>query len=113
MLNNLRKSARFPAHARVRIPKVFDGEALLKDLSITGCGIESTVYLDVKPGIRYSMEIIPEKSSDVDKFNLEVESRWVRAQDYSCEIGFSIVASPKGKHFQRYVDYLSFRSTAE
>jgi hypothetical protein len=40
-----------------------------------------------------------------------VEARWVRGGDYSCEVGFSITASPKGKAFQRYVDYLSWRSS--
>ncbi len=113
MINNKRKNVRFPAHARVRIPKVFEGEALLKDLSITGCGIECTMFVDVKPGAQFSMEIIPEVMSNIDKFDIQVESRWIRTGDYSCEIGFSIIASPRGKHFQRYVDYLSFRSQTE
>jgi hypothetical protein len=39
-----------------------------------------------------------------------VESKWIHAAGYSCEIGFSILESPKGRSFQHYVDYLSWRS---
>jgi hypothetical protein len=111
MINdNKRKNPRLPAQARVRIPKILDGEAHLKDISITGCGIESTMLLDTKPGDQLSIEIICEPISKIGNFDLQVESKWVRMRDCSCEVGFSIVASPKGKQFQSYVDYLSFRS---
>jgi hypothetical protein len=108
---NKRKSVRYPSHARVRLPNVFEGEALLKDLSITGCCIESTIFLDIKPDASYRVVILPESAAKIDHFELAVEARWVRAGDYSCEVGFSITASPKGKAFQRYVDYLNWRSS--
>jgi hypothetical protein len=111
MINsNKRKNLRFPAQAKVRIPEVFSGEALLKDISITGCGIESTMQINIKPGSQFRMEVICEAVSRIEKFDLQVESIWVRSGDYSCEVGFAIVASPTGKQFQHYVDYLSFRS---
>jgi hypothetical protein len=37
----------------------------------------------------------------------------MRAQGYSCDVGFQILESPKGKEFQRFVDYLAWRSSAE
>jgi hypothetical protein len=107
-----RKDKRYPATARVHIPDVFKGEALLKDLSITGCCIECTMYVDIKLGVRYKIEIIPEAVSKIEEFGLLAESCWIRTGGYSCEIGFSIIASPRGKLFQRYVDYLSWRSVA-
>jgi hypothetical protein len=110
MINDKRKHPRYPAHARVRIPEIFEGEALLKDISITGCGIESTMLLEVKPGDQFTMEIICEAASKIGKFEIQVEAKWVRMRDCACEVGFSIIASPVGKQFQRYVDYLSFRS---
>jgi hypothetical protein len=114
MINsNKRKSERFSAQAKVRIPEVFKGEALLKDISITGCGIESTMQINIKPGARFVMEVICEAVSRIEKFDLQVESKWIRTKDSSCEVGFSIIASPVGKQFQRYVDYLSFRSRSK
>jgi hypothetical protein len=105
-----RKHTRYPTLARVLVVEVSDGEALLKDLSITGCCIEYTMLVDIKPNTQYKMQIIPDSAAGIDPFELHVESRWVRPGGYSCEIGFAIVTSPKGRDFQRYVDYLAWRS---
>jgi hypothetical protein len=107
---NERKSVRYSSHARARIKNAFEGDALLKDLSITGCCIECTTIADIKPNEIYSMEVIPDTASNVGNFDLMVECRWIRAGGYSCDVGFMITASPKGKAFQRYVDYLTWRS---
>jgi hypothetical protein len=106
-----RNSVRYLSHARVRIPGLFEGEVLLKDLSVTGCCIECTMYVDIQPGASYKIEVIPEAASKIGQFDLMVESRWVQAGDYSCDVGFSITASPKGRLFQRYVDYLDWRAS--
>jgi hypothetical protein len=110
MISDKRKHPRYPAQARVRIPGLFHGDALLKDISITGCGIETTMLLDIKMGDQFTMEIICEPASKIGNFEIQVEAKWVRMRDCACEAGFLIIASPKGKQFQRYVDYLSFRS---
>jgi hypothetical protein len=107
-----RKSVRYPTLARAFISEIVDGEALLKDLSITGCRVEYTMFVDVKPNIHYKAQILPESAARIDPFDLLLESRWIRADSYSCEIGFVITASPKGRDFQRYVDYLAWRSAA-
>ena len=106
-----RKNQRLKTLAKVRIPGILDGESLLKDLSITGCRVECTAYSAVKPEKIYQLEIIPEQVAKVDNFTLEAEMKWIRSTGYSGEIGFNIVASPKGRQFQRYVDYLVYRST--
>jgi hypothetical protein len=108
-----RKNRRYQTFARVRIPGVLEGETLLKDLSVTGCCVECTAQSDIKPGVRYRMEILPENVSKIGKFEILVESRWVRGGSYSSEVGFNIVASPKGKLFQRYVDYLDWRHSVQ
>jgi hypothetical protein len=110
MLEN-RKNNRYRTLARVKIPGILGGESLLKDLSVTGCCVESTSYADIKPNTRYKLEIIPESVAKIGGFELSVESIWIRSGGYSCEIGFSILESPKGKLFQRYVDYLAWRSS--
>jgi hypothetical protein len=107
---NERKSVRYPAHARARIPSAFTGEAFLRDISITGCCIECTVNIDIRANASYKIEILPEAPAEIGRFEVTAESRWVRTGGYSYEVGFRILASPKGRLFQRYVDYLSWRS---
>jgi hypothetical protein len=107
-----RKNVRYPTLARAVISEIDDGEALLKDLSITGCRVEYTMFVDVKPNAPFTALILPDSAARIEPFELFVESRWVHADGYACEIGFVITASPKGRAFQRYVDYLAWRSTA-
>jgi hypothetical protein len=104
-----RKSLRYKTLAHVRIPKILEGDNLLKNMSITGCCVECTGYANIKPLQQYRMEVIPESAADIGNFKLLVEAKWVHSTGYSSEVGFSIVASPKGKQFQRYVDYLVLR----
>jgi hypothetical protein len=108
-----RKNERFNTHARVRMPKVFQGDALLKDLSVTGCRIESTVFADIELHSLHTIEIIPEAASNIDPFYITAEARWIRMGEYSFEAGFLISSSPTGKHFQQYVDYLGWRPKTE
>jgi hypothetical protein len=110
-----RKNLRYRTLARARvlgIEGIAGGEALLKDLSITGCCVESTSYPEIKLDTRYKIEVMPEAASNIGDFELLTESKWLHTGSYSCEIGFAILESPKGRSFQRYVDYLSWRSEA-
>jgi hypothetical protein len=108
-----RKNRRYQTLARVKISGVLEGEMLLKDLSVTGCCVECTSLLDIKPDTQYRLEIFPEGVSNIGGFDLFVESKWIRTGNYSGEVGFNIIASPKGKLFQRYVDYLAWRHSAK
>ncbi|MDR2185891.1 MAG: PilZ domain-containing protein [Treponema sp.] len=110
---NKRKSARYYSLAAARIPSVSGGEALLRDLSVTGGCMEYTMFADVQTGTEYTLEIIPEAASNVEKFDLTIEIRWIHYEGYACSVGFNILASPKGKLFQRYVDYLAWRSSSQ
>jgi hypothetical protein len=110
MLEN-RKNHRYRTLAHARIPGVLGGENLLKDLSITGCCVECTSCADIKPENQYQIEILPESAANIGSFALTVQSKWVRSGGYASEVGFAIVASPKGKLFQRYVDYLGYRAS--
>jgi len=93
----------------VQIPKAFTGDALLKDISITGCRIECTMHVDVKENSQYSITVIPEENTGIGRFDLLAECKWLHADSYSCNIGFEICKSPGKKDFERYVDYLSWR----
>ena len=111
MLEN-RRSPRYRTLARAKISGILEGENLLKDISITGCCVESTVHAEIQTETQYQLEIEPEGASGIGNFQLEVERKWIRNDGYATEIGFGITASPKGKQFQRYVDYLAYRSSA-
>jgi hypothetical protein len=105
-----RKNIRYRAQARASIAGVFESGGLLKDISITGCCIECTMRVNIRPESQYTIQISPDQSSEIGDFDLLVEARWVRPRGDSCEMGFMIIESPKGKQFQRYVDYLAWRA---
>ena len=92
---------------------MLEGNVLLKNLSITGCCLECTTCNNIELYEKYKIDIEPESFAGIGKFDIEVECKWIRKGDHSCEIGFQIVASPKGKCFQSYVDYLTYHSTSE
>ena len=105
-----RKSARYQTHAKARIVGLDCGECVLKDLSIVGCCVTSAKQVDVKSGVQYAVDITPEKDAHIGRFEILAETKRIHSMEDSTELGFSILKSPKGKHFQRYVDYLAWRS---
>jgi len=106
-----RASPRYNTLCHARIAGVLEGDVKLKNLSITGCCLECKTFDSIKPHEKYKIDIEPERTAGVDEFELEVECRWIRKGVCFCEVGFQIVASPKGKRFQSYVDYLDYHST--
>jgi len=108
-MSESRRSPRFRTIARVEMPKVQGGEGLLKNISITGCCVECAGKAEVQPITQYLLMIKPEKESHIGAFELMVECKWVRNEGKATELGFGIIASPKGKQFQHYVDYLAYR----
>ena len=104
-----RGHTRYQAFAKVQIEGISDEEALLKDISITGCRVELPAYASIEPNTHYKLRVIPESEAEVETFLLDVEPKWVGSEVNTPEIGFSIIKSPKGRQFQRYVDYLSWR----
>ena len=104
-----RKNRRYPSIAKVRLPKAFTGEALLKDISITGCRIECTMHVDIHENSDYPITVYPEDNAEIGCFDLLVECKWIQSGSYSCDIGFDIKKSPGKRDFERYVDYLSWR----
>ncbi|MDR0375614.1 MAG: PilZ domain-containing protein [Treponema sp.] len=112
-MSEQRKHARYRTIARARLPGVFEGDALLKDLNVTGCRVEATVFIELTEGATYTIEVIPETISKIGKFEFLGEARWIKTSGDSYEAGFMITASPSKKEFQRYVDYLAWRSSVE
>jgi hypothetical protein len=112
-MSEKRQNIRYKTDAIARFPGTFKGDSLLKNLSVTGCSIESEGFLKVEQGVEYTLEIIPEGASGIKSFELQAEVRWIRNKENFCEAGFMITASPVKKEFERYVDYLAWRSESE
>ena len=108
-MSDLRKDTRYESFAKVKIKSIGKKEFALKDLSVTGCRMECPAEIDIMPSMVFTLQIKPENDSKISSFNLEAESKWIRISGSSCQIGFFIIQAPKGKQFQRYVDYLSWR----
>ena len=108
-MKELRKNLRYTTLAKIKIKEYGEEEFVLKDLSVTGCRMECSAEIEILPQRRFKLEIMPESEAKVNSFFLDVESKWIHLKGDSCEAGFSICESPKGKQFQRYVDYLSWR----
>jgi len=111
MKSNLRQCSRYPAIAHAMVLELVPAEAVLRDLSVTGCRLEFSAAVACGPGKHYLITVIPEERASVETFDLEAEVRWSRSDYDAFEVGFSIVLSPKGKAFMRYVDYLAFRAS--
>jgi hypothetical protein len=105
----MRKEIRFFANALVYVAgdSSEDGGAKLKDVSINGLSIQSKQFLDIAPNSPYLVIVVPEKEADIEKFKLEIESRWIRMNGDSVDSGFSIAVPFKGKELERYLEYLS------
>jgi hypothetical protein len=105
----MRKDIRFLANALVYVAgeSTADSETKLKDVSLSGLSIQSAEFLDIAPNVPYLVVVVPEKESDIAKFKLEIESRWVRMNGDSIDSGFSIVVPFKGTELGRYLEYLS------
>ncbi|MDR3173253.1 MAG: PilZ domain-containing protein [Treponema sp.] len=104
-----RSHTRYRSFARVKFHGLAGKENLLKNMSVLGCCVECTSLADIQPDGQYVLEVMPEAASRIGHFELEVKVVWIRPSGYSGDVGFTITASPKGKLFQRYVDYLSWR----
>ena len=106
-----RKNPRYATVSHARIPGIMEGKNLLMDISVTGCRVECRTVSNIQSGTQYQLEVEPEKVSRIGCFMLQVECTWVRSTEDSTELGFFIVASPKGDQFLNYVDYLAYRSS--
>ena len=88
-------------------------EASLRDLSEHGLSLKSENYINVEPNSSYVVAIIPEKEANVGKFELEIESKWVKMNKLHMESGFSVVVSFGEKEFKDYLDYLNQKGEIE
>ena len=105
------RKTRYEAKGKVFFAEVSSTEAVLKNLSNSGLCIETPGFLEVVPKGRFSLNIVPEEESNLNQFDLEVESRWVKAKMKTSESGFVIVVPPDTSVEALLEQYLQFLAT--
>ena len=108
----MRNELRFISNAIVYVvdEKNNEKQATLKDLSMHGLSLESKEYINIEPNSPYVVAIIPEKETNVEKFQLEIESRWVKLNKSKMESGFSVLVPFNKKEFKEYLEYLAIKN---
>ena len=105
----MRNELRFLSNALVYVidDSKHETKASLRDLSQSGLAIKSESFIDIEPNSPYVIAIIPEKETNLEKFQLEIESRWIKLNKSKMESGFSVIVPFEKKEFQDYLEYLA------
>ena len=110
----MRNELRFLANAMVYvIDKASNqSEASLSDLSEHGLSIKSQDFIDIVPNSPYVVVIVPDKETNLKKFQMEIESRWVKLNRTKVESGFSVIVPFNEQEFKDYLAYLEEKEKA-
>jgi hypothetical protein len=100
------RAPRYDSYALVKV-NGFEGQALLKNISLTGFCMQSKTYANLTPGTTYSISILPEASSGLKAIAADVEVRWVRSEVSNFEVGLFITKPSAGREMEKYVEYLA------
>ena len=111
----MRNELRFISNALVYMIDESQNEtpADLRDVSMHGLSIKCNKYIDIEPNSPYVIAIVPEKETNIDKFMLEIKSRWVKLNKSKMESGFSVLVPFDEKEFKDYLEYLEKKGKAE
>ena len=105
----MRNELRFLSNAVVYVVDNSNKEmqASLRDLSPSGLSIKSESFIDIEPQSSYVVAILPEEETNIEKFKMEIESKWIKLNKTKMESGFSIIVPFDQKQFLEYLEYLS------
>ena len=111
----MRKEKRFLSNALVHVVDESNQqtEASLRDLSEHGLSIKSEGFINIEPNESYVIAVIPEEGAHKEKFQLEIESKWIRLNKFQMESGFSVLVSFNEKEFKEYLEYLAKKDKLE
>ncbi|MDR2096162.1 MAG: PilZ domain-containing protein [Treponema sp.] len=98
------RAPRYTSVARLCI-NGFEGEAVIRNISLGGFRMESRTYAAITIGEHYIMQIKPEASAQIPLFELEVEVRWVQSTESSFSAGF-LIKSSFDRSLEKYIDYI-------
>jgi hypothetical protein len=105
-----RQSPRYESGGQVYIAEVLDTSAVLKNLSASGLCVESEEFMDIVPHSKYTVDVLPEKESNIKPFSIDIESKWIRTKKDHSESGFVIIIPPGTSAKELLDEYLEFLS---
>jgi hypothetical protein len=105
------RAPRYDSFAAIRV-NGFEGEALLKNVSITGFCMESRTVANLKPGEKYFIQVIPESSTGLTQFDVEVEVRWARSEVSKFDVGLLLTQTQSQKELEKYINFLKLKTRA-
>ena len=110
----MRSELRFLSNAQIFVVDEAKKEsaASLRDLSEHGLSIQTEGFIDIEPNSSYVIAIIPEEETNLHKFQMEIESRWVKINKHRMESGFSVIVPFHEKEFKEYLAYLAKKGDA-
>jgi hypothetical protein len=68
--------------------------------------MESKTFANITPGTTYGMHIVPETSTGLEQFDVEVEARWVLSEVFKFDVGFLLTKTQSRKDMDRYIEFL-------
>ena len=111
----MRNELRFVSNALVYMTDKSEKktEASLRDLSQNGLSIKCDGFIDIEPNSPYVIAIIPEKETNLERFKLEIESRWIKVNKFRMESGFSVIVPFDERGFKDYLEYLAQKNVSQ
>ena len=104
-----RDTPRFASGAGISIGG-FEGEGLLRNVSMTGCCMESVTYVAIKPNDEYQVKIIPNANDKEPPFTASLIVTWIKSSETLFEAGFHMEAKyADNSPIRRYAETLQAR----
>jgi hypothetical protein len=98
-----KREERYSANAHV---KMLENQLLLTNISLNGGRIQGDEFVGVIPSGKYTISVIPEEESNIDKFEVDILSKWVKIRRSGTESGFIMVLPPGSRIVEGYIEYL-------
>jgi hypothetical protein len=100
-----RGAPRYATNAGISIAG-FEGEGLLKNISLSGCCLASVTYAAIVPGQVYQVTLVPGRNAGLEPFGVNLTANWTKSSETLFEAGFSLEESRTNHQLEHYVEYL-------
>ena len=106
-----RETPRFTSKAFISI-EGFEGEGRVRNISETGCCLESVTYVAIKPDDVYRIKITPIAGENTVSFSLELTASWTRSNETFFEAGFTQKDGSVNLQLKKYTETLKARGVS-
>ena len=85
----------------------FEGEGSVKNISISGCCMESSTYVAIKPDEVYKIIINPDSGENMKPFSYKVRATWTKSSEALFQAGFTLENPQDNAQMKQYVEILN------